>query len=332
MISPSKAELYAEYLPSRYFLLMKDRDKVLNSYKYQVECFDNEDIDYIDMTAILKENNTYPAFSKTGIHWNYWAAALCASKVIEKSEYCEQPRIIVNENKKPQGTEQDIYMLSNIIRGTVDDKYYWVSVDYPDIKISQKKKLLEMGTSFSGELSSCFSENEECIWSKYTRYEYFAHKYTFIGDHFTYETGDSYNEELLQLLKETDIVLIENNNSYIPDSHYEFVDLLLSIPDEELAHKEGVNLDETDLVIDFSVEGNSEQYVRTGFYAMENEGRWSKNYAEMSLPIYCATGDTVLDLSENRFYDNTTIEFNDTVVWQSSDGEEKLKKSLFQIN
>lgn len=60
---------------------------------------------------------------------------------------------------------------------------------------------------------------------------------------------------------------------------------------------------------------------------MENEGRWSTKEAKLSISLETSE-DIVLDLSANRFSEDTVIKFNDTMVWQTSDGAEALKNII----
>lgn len=327
IITPSKVELYSEFLPNRYNLLRMDRPNLLNNYDYLAECLQKENVRFIDMTKFLSDfNSPYLYFSKTGIHWNYYAAAICAAEIVGRTDYCDRPQIMVQKSDVPMGTEQDVYLLSNIIKGIEDETYYSVSVDYPNIKDTERKNVLEMGTSFSGELAAAFRENGACIWNEYTRYQYFTNKYFYKGSVYVDESGNfNNNEEILPVVQEADIILIENNNSYIPESHFKFVDYLLNLPEDELMFKNCVDFDKEDLCVDFSDNGNSDEYAFTGFYNMENEGRWSMGEAKLSIPMETSK-DIIIDLSENRFAEDSQIMFNDIIIWKTKDGTDKLKR------
>ncbi len=332
IITPSKVELYPEYLPARYNYLVEKRSIIENNYDYLKEQLVLAGIPFIDMTQNLKEKNTdIPFFSKTGIHWNYYAAAMCANEVVKTVDDQVNMQIQVEPMEIPYGTEQDVYLLSNIINGIKDNVYYAVEIQYSNLSNIKRKNVVEMGTSFSTELESEFSNQGQCIWNQYTRYQYFTQRKVTRGEQSYQEFGDFYNEQLKSDIANADIIIIENNNSYVPESHYQFVDYLLNMSEEEMVQREHINLDQEEFEIDFANNGNAEDYIRSGFYIGEETGRWAREKAEISINLY-SSSDLVLDLSNNTFADDTTILFNDTVVWKTEYGNEALRNIKIPVN
>lgn len=322
VITPSKAEVYPEYLPVRYNMLMEKRTGITNNYDYLKEQLTLQGVPFIDMIMILENNKgEIPFFSKTGIHWNYYASSMCAERVVKAIDNNINTQINVIESDMPYGTEQDVYLLSNMFKGIVDDTYYQVSVDYSDISNIKMKKVLEMGTSFSGELEREFFENGRNVWNQYTRYQYFTIKSTSKGKLESAATGDFYNEQLKEEIADADVIIIENNSSYVPDSHYLFVDYILSMSDEELISSDYVDLDDSELCLDFSAQGNAEEYIWNGFYGAEEMGRWAEESAVISVDM-ASTQDLLIEFQGIRVAPNTSIMFNDTVMWETVESTE----------
>ena len=324
VITPSKAEVYPEHLPERYSMLLEKRTEITNNYDYLKEQLVLQGVPFIDMTTILTENNDeVPFFSKTGIHWNYYASAMCAEQIVKTVDENVNTEIEIIESDMPYGTEQDVYLLSNMFKGIEDDTYYQVSMDYSNISNVRMKKVLEMGTSFSGELEREFFDDGENIWNQYTRYQYFAGKTISNSKQGTFTIDDYYNEQLKRDVANADVIIIENNCSYVPESHYLFVDYILSMSDEELISSDFVDLDDSELCLDFSVQGNADEYIWSGFYGAEEMGRWAEKRATICVNM-CSTQDLFLEFQGTRLPSNTSVMFNDMIVWETEEATDSV--------
>lgn len=322
IITPSKVEMYPEFLPWRLKIIADTRGNIINNYDYLLERLKAENINLLDAKSILeKEKGEIPFFSKTGIHWNYYAAAICAKELLNRLDYSSKISIETTPMETPYGTEQDIYQLSNIFGGLVDDEYYQVILTCPELNNRDKQRCIEMGTSFSGELAAAFGANRDLIWSRLTRYQYFAEKTIYSKDTIIdYQVG-ACNESLKDELINADIIILENNNSYVPESHFEFVDYVSELSVEDL---KGYNeLGDKDIVIDFSLNGNSKEYIEDGVYEAEESGSWAQPCMECSVYLE-GSEDLEIDFSETRLAEGTTIKFNGVVVWASDEEKEKI--------
>lgn len=242
LISPSKVEVYPEFLPNRFQMIRRNRNKIRNNYDYLLERMKEENINYVDAkTILLDEADGILTFAKTGIHWNYYAAAICARNMLRKLGVGADIRVELVTKDSPFGAEQDIYALSNIFKGIVDKEYFGGTLICDSVSERNSKKVLEMGTSFSVELADIFCADNNFIWDEMIRYQYFVAKTIYHnGMPAQGQPENEINEE--QLKKEiisADIIFIENNDSYIPDSHFEFVDEALKLSIEELGSASG---------------------------------------------------------------------------------------------
>ena len=238
IISPSKVEMYPEFLPIRFQGILKNKDHIKSNYEYLLDKLKAENINYIDAkTILLNEKGDIPFFSRTGIHWNYYAGAVCAKEVLKQLGDCKGIDVEVVIRDFPFGAEQDIYSLSNIFKGIMDKEYFGGTLVCDTSAEGRTQKVLEMGTSFSVELAATFCAEDNNSWKEMIRYQYFVSKTI-------YKSGmppegraveEVFKEQIKEDMISADIILMENNDSYIPESHFEFVEDALKISIEELS-------------------------------------------------------------------------------------------------
>lgn len=90
---------------------------------------------------------------------------------------------------------------------------------------------------------------------------------------------------------------------------------------------ETYDVNDGDIEIDFCAEGNGKNFIKSGFYAVEGNGRWTLEEAKIAIGL--VTCDALrLDLSGNMFVDDTTIKFNGKTVWTTQDGVEMLSNII----
>lgn len=235
IISPSKVEMYPEFLPNRFHGIMETKDQIKNNYEYFLEKLKTENVNLVDAkTILLNETGDIPFFTKTGIHWNYYAAAICAKEILK--QLGDYKHILVEEIKRdtPFGAEQDIYLLSNVFKGVADKEYFGGTLVCDSFGEAGTQKVFEMGTSFSVELASIFCTEGNYIWEEMIRYQYFVNK-TIYKNGMPPEgrAGDEIvKEHIKDEIIAADVILIENNDSYVPESHFEFVNNALKYSEE----------------------------------------------------------------------------------------------------
>ena len=91
--------------------------------------------------------------------------------------------------------------------------------------------------------------------------------------------------------------------------------------DEELISSNYVDLDDSELCLDFSAQGNAEEYIWNGFYGAEEMGRWAEESAVISVDM-ASTQDLLIEFQGIRVAPNTSIMFNDTVMWETVESTE----------
>lgn len=159
IISPSKAEIYPEYLPDAAVAIRKQftgrRD-----YDGLVERLEREHINFIDSPKLLRDlrSTAEPLFSRTGTHWNYYACFLVWREALKKINACSSlcipvPELVGIEYDEPRGTDNDLGSLLNVFvlpSGTPQVPYPIVSTTVN--AAGQRSAFLFVGTSFSWTL------------------------------------------------------------------------------------------------------------------------------------------------------------------------------------
>lgn len=161
IVSPSKAELYPEYLPDEVAAQRKQftgrRD-----YEALVERLKRQRVNFVDAPQLLRtwRDTSEPLFSRTGTHWNYYGCFLVWREAIKTINACSSLHIPVPELEgieydEPRGTDNDLGALLNVFvlpSGTPRVPYPLVQVaaQTPD----QRPAFLFVGTSFSWTLTS----------------------------------------------------------------------------------------------------------------------------------------------------------------------------------
>lgn len=330
IITPSKTEIYPEFLPERYQALVTQRQDLVNAYDYLAYKLSQTDIKTIDMTKSLKETEgVYPYFCKTGTHWNYYAASLGAQELLKALGDTVTDFEVISSNQ-PFETEQDLYLLSNIWNGKKEALYYKgiISIE----QNSDKRTVLEMGTSFSNEMvTELINKDGEMIFDNYIRYQYFVSKSIYSGDRTQVEAIAMQTENnLLDEISNADIIVIENNNSYVPDSHMQFVQYIIDNKDIIKTRQESIEpiiFDNDAFIIDFCQGGNADSYIKTGFYDAEEACRWSTANTKIELYLQ-KDSDLRLDFSANSFCEKTKIMFNNNLLWDSEKDSIELLNNI----
>lgn len=235
IISPSKAVIYPEFIPDRYMNLC--RDDRMSNLEYEMYSFENSGVDYIngnlDMFE-LKSKGIHPYY-KQGIHWNSAAASLFLKKIddcfdiIPGTMNVSITRTESNASSYIWG-ENDLYQLVNGFSQPLVEEYYSVNIQYENTE-EEYNDIFILGTSFSdinnellkGALADGQPKFDELIIYKYLETGYYYH------DGISEElvlSHDPSETNILEAIMKSDVVIFENNSTYIPDSYLLIADYL----------------------------------------------------------------------------------------------------------
>lgn len=121
VISPSKAEIYPEYIPDKY-MRYSHRNGTTSDRAKQIEALQEYGVNYVDGHRILSEakrKTAYILFPQGGTHWDYLGAALTLQEMLgrlnlESPTEIAIPAIGRIALKKPKNRDVDLSNLINI--------------------------------------------------------------------------------------------------------------------------------------------------------------------------------------------------------------------------
>lgn len=227
-ITPSKAEIYPEDMPSSYINIAPEQ-KGESTYQLFMNALNGTDIPFYDSTIDvreMKETSEFDVFPRTGTHWSVVTAAVCAEKLADSME--EQLGINLPESevdyelcKAPVEPDADIYNLLNLL-GKPEEEYY-----KPVVRIVDENKenhtIFARGGSFMGASVRSLIQRE-----------YFLNSYYLENTFATCPEGtysgifDSYDMlSIREMIEDSDIILLEVNEEAIPRMSFGLIDYLL---------------------------------------------------------------------------------------------------------
>ncbi len=236
IISPSKAVIYPEYIPDRYLTLY--REDTESNLTYEKKAFEAMGVSYVDANREMYElkNLGIQPYYKQGIHWSGAASA----KFLEglNGEYHFMPgrmQVALNlTSDSPVGGEIDLYNLANVYENPLYEQFWETSIRFED-NTEEYRNIFILGTSFSGWiveiLNGRFSDDtpkfNELVHYDYLNAGYYYHDGIMDELEMSYDLSQTNIE---QAVLNSDVIIFENNSSYIPDSYYlvaEYLDNIL---------------------------------------------------------------------------------------------------------
>lgn len=153
IITPNKADYYAEYLPDRDQI---DQDTVKTNYDYYIRAMDKAGIQYIDLHKWfldIKDTVAYPVFPQTGIHLTYYGSALFTDTLINYLETITNKDLAdfswskIDVKDVAYDTDDDAERALNLMF-----RLPYFPLPYPDVKFNSEGKYkptsLAVGDSF----------------------------------------------------------------------------------------------------------------------------------------------------------------------------------------
>ncbi|KPU43693.1 hypothetical protein OXPF_31350 [Oxobacter pfennigii] len=220
LITPSKADIYPERIPDKYYF-MAPVNKKDSAYLRFIALLENNDIGYFDSAKYLKENRDkikYPLFATTGVHWNYIASAYAASgffeSMYERTGIRLKKMVVtgVDEVESPVAPDTDLLDLMNLYKGTMDTKYYYPRISFTESPNTVKPNLFIRGGSFNNEILDIIGDKD--VFSNIDFMFYNVAVRSFPSGY--YEIDNEFkNVNFGELLKNKDMIIIEVNQEAI---------------------------------------------------------------------------------------------------------------------
>ena len=159
VISPSKPEIYPEFLPARYG--PPDTHSGPNAYARLLPLLEHEKVRVVDAHALFRawrsaEPDAPPLFTKGGTHWNYYGSFRCVAELLDRARQDAGPTIAVPRLAgttwgPPVGTDTDLLGLLNLFHfepgGPPQSPFPQVAVE--PLPPSERPDALVVGDSFA---------------------------------------------------------------------------------------------------------------------------------------------------------------------------------------
>lgn len=228
-ITPSKAEVYSEDMPSNYTAIAPS-DKAESTYNLFMDGLEQTDIAYYDSIPdvnMMKDSVEFSVFPKTGTHWSSVTAAICAEKLADSMEEqleIELPEadVAYEKSEEPVAPDSDIYNLLNLLF-KANEEYYRPVIEITDTN-KESHTILARGGSFMGS-SLYYGMIQE---NYFTNSYYLENTVVRCSEEDYSGTFDSYDElPIREMVENSDIILLEVNEEAIPRMSFGFIDYLL---------------------------------------------------------------------------------------------------------
>ena len=157
---PAKEVIFPEHLPKNtsYF-----KTKDFSAHTFLLQQFDSLGVNYIDLCRwfeLLKEENPYPLFGKTGTHWTNISATYAADSLFRYLEHMGDINIhnlIISKPKagKLKKPDADLEENLNLLLPIPKDSSYNVTAKIDKDTTAVKPKLINIGDSFYWNIVMC---------------------------------------------------------------------------------------------------------------------------------------------------------------------------------
>ena len=234
LMLPSKDLLYPEYLPdnNKY-----QTNNSVRAYDYYSKAFAENGINHLNLVnhfKNIKDNVDYPIFPQGGMHWSNIACAHASDTIIRYMErLCEKnfPNIEIGETylSRTRRPDNDMAKLLNLAFQNNYRKNYYADVNIIPDNNAQKAKMIVMGDSFFWNMTYTLPMDD--IFEYYHYWHYFNTIY-FDSD---YDNVSQIN--LVEELKDADIVMISLSATQIYDINHNFISqsiINMSLNDSEI--------------------------------------------------------------------------------------------------
>lgn len=220
LMLPSKDLIYPEYLPknTRY-----QENNGIRAYDYYSKAFAENGINFLDVTKYfkaIKGSVDYPLFPQAGMHWSNIACAHTSDTIIRYMEHLSGknfPNVEVGatylaETRKP---DNDMEKLLNLAFPINNNKNHYADIKVTSDTSAQKAKMIVMGDSFFWNMAYTLPMNDI--------FEYYHYWYYFNTIYYDSEHNNVSEINLVEELKDADIVMISLSATQLYDINHGFI-------------------------------------------------------------------------------------------------------------
>ena len=227
MVTPSKASLNRENIPDRYIAMDRKHERGIDVFRREIEKTNVPCLFCADMAGELE----YPAFYITGIHWSRTYEQLCTRKLISLirettgRDYQNIALGPARESKMPFYRDRDLWDLANVFIEP-DVTYYEYEVTTEPDPDAPNLRILLQGDSFAEgqrlDILTSFPDAEV--------YTIIRNEYIIMPDGERISISHNLSRVDWQyFLDNTDIVVVESNESLVRKTSFGFVSKLYNV-------------------------------------------------------------------------------------------------------
>ena len=232
-IAPSKASVYSENIPNKYFELYKSET---TNYNKITRLAKESSINLFDAKQIILNDKRYkkhPAFPKMGIHWSGNTTALIADSLVNYINFYSNHK--VRDIKLSDGeitvknyryTDYDMGEAMNLLWHVSEDYLHYPSVKYGPVK-NTKPTFLGVGDSFIQSFKG-FYPILDSVFSKQSNMWYY-NKVLGWPENYNENYIPVMNLDLEKEINKRDIIILEMTEENLKSTGYKFVDDLYQL-------------------------------------------------------------------------------------------------------
>lgn len=220
LMLPSKDLIYPEYLPKN---TKYHENSSVRAYDYYSKALAENGINHlnvVDYFNAIKDSVDYPLFPKAGMHWSNIACAHTSDSIIRYMEHLSGknfPNIKVGntylaETRKP---DNDMEKLLNLTFPIDNNQNYYADINVIPDTSARKAKMIVMGDSFFWNMAYTLPMNDI--------FDYYHYWYYFNTIYYDSEHDNVSEINLVEELKDADIVMISLSATQLYDINHGFI-------------------------------------------------------------------------------------------------------------
>lgn len=228
MVAPSKASVYKDQIPSKYFSMYNSG---ITNYDYFVKGVSERNIRIFDAKKIILEDESYfdyPVFPKNGVHWSGNTVAKITDTLMEylSTELrLNVPSIELGKGEETilnyRYTDYDIGEAMNLLWNISDDVLHYPTVKFVNSR-QTKPNLLGVGDSFIQSFYG-FYPVLDSVFSQHSNLWYY-HKTVGWPDRLKKYHIKTQELDLGLELQKRDLVIVEMTEENLKMTGYDFID------------------------------------------------------------------------------------------------------------
>jgi hypothetical protein len=222
IFAPSRASFYKELTPNWYDLTQANESDYQN-YSRALVGSKVRTIDFNKWFLSQKGKSKYPLYTKCGIHWSSYGAAIASDSIfrfIEKAKNVDLPDISVSKidvTTKARGADADLATTLNLIWKIKND-----TMAYPEFRFNKKDKaklkLLTIGDSYYYGVLENYSPKE-----LFTENSFWYYNKTIISDG-PNNGKTTHDIDLAAEINKHDVILIISTEATLDEVGWGFID------------------------------------------------------------------------------------------------------------